>query len=171
MKRQLFLLAGLWVSLSGAAIAQQAPAKAQSPKLTLDQDLIRSVQKDGKTVEERVPAPSAVLPGSVLIEEVTAQNQEKKVLNTVRISVPVPRNTQYLGSATPSGERWKTQFTALCSGKALPYAEAPLNCTETVDGKSVTRDVLPSEYVGVRWVLANMKSDETLKLSFRVKVN
>lgn len=149
--------------------AAQTPA--QTVKLTLDQDLIRTVQKDGKATEERVPAPSAVLPGAVLIEEVTAQNVAKKPLSTVRIGVPVPKGTQYLGSATPSSERWKTQFTALCSGKPLPYTEAPLNCTETVDGKSVTREVKPSEYVGVRWVLPGMKSDETLKLSFRVKVN
>ena len=168
MKRQLFLLAGLGAAGLGIVSAQ---TPAQTVKLTLDQDLIRTVQKDGKTVEERVSAPSAVLPGAVLIEEVTAQNVAKKPLSTVRIGVPVPKGTQYLGSATPSGERWKTQFTALCSGKALDYAEAPLKCTETVDGKSVTREVLASEYIGVRWVLANMKSDETLKLSFRVKVN
>ena len=168
MKRQLFLLVGLSTAALGAA---QAQVSAQTVKLTLDQDLIRTVQKDGKASEERVAAPSAVLPGAVLIEEVTAQNTAKKATGTVRIGVPVPKGTQYLGSVTPSGERWRTQFTALCGGKALEYAEAPLNCTETVGGKSLTREVKPSEYTTVRWVLPSMKADETLKLSFRVKVN
>ncbi|AZI41542.1 hypothetical protein EHF33_01210 [Deinococcus psychrotolerans] len=167
MKCQLFLLAGLSAGLWGTAAAQSA-----SPvKLTLDQDLIRTVQKDGKAAEERVSAPSSVLPGAVLIEEVTAQNVSGKVLNKIRVGVPIPQGTQFLGSVTPSNDRWTTQFTAACAGKALAYAEAPLKCTETVEGKSVTREIKSSEYTNVRWLLDTLKPDETLKLSFRVKVN
>lgn len=167
MKRQLFLLAGLSAGMWGVAAAQSAPPV----KFSLDQDLIRTVQKDGKTTEERVNAPSSVLPGAVLIEEVTAQNVSGKALSKLKIGLPIPQGTQFLGSATPSSERWTTQFTAVCAGKALDYAEAPLKCTETVDGKSVTREVKSSEYTNVRWLLTALKPDETLKLSFRVKVN
>ncbi len=167
MKRQLFLLAGLSAALWSMATAQGNAAV----KLTLDQDLIRTVQKDGKAAEERVNAPSSVLPGAVLIEEVTAQNVSGKLLTKLRLGIPVPQGTQFAGSVTPTNERWTTQFTALCAGKALDYAEAPLKCTETVDGKSVTRDIKPSEYTNVRWLLGTLKADETLKLSFRVKVN
>lgn len=167
MKRQLFLLAGLSAALWGMATAQGSA----TVKLTLDQDLIRTVQKDGKASEERVTAPSSVLPGATLIEEVTARNISGKLLTKLRLGIPVPQGTQFAGSATPTNGRWTTQFTALCAGKALDYAEAPLKCTETVDGKPVTRDIKPPEYTNVRWLLGTLKVDETLKLSFRVKVN
>ncbi len=156
--------------LASLAAAQSAPAPSPL-KVTLTQDLIRSVTQEGKLVEERVSAPSAVLPGAVLLEEVSVQNTSARALSSVRISVPVPKGTRYGGAVTPSAEQWDTQFTALCGGKALAFAKAPLSCTEVVSGKSVTRDISPSEYTQVRWLLRSIGPGEKLKLSFRVVVN
>ena len=159
------------VGLSVLGLAAAQGNLSQSLKLTLTQDLIRSTVRDGKTVEERIPSPSGILPGAVLLEEVTAQNVSGKALGSFHLDIPLPPGTQFLGAATPSGPRWHTQFTASCGGKPLAYAEAPLSCTETVNGKSVTRQVKPSEYSNtVRWVLSDMKVGETLKFGFRVRL-
>ena len=171
MKSQLQVWLGLLVCSSGLAAAQSAPAPASPLKVTLDQDLIRNVSKDGKMVEERVNAPSSVLPGATLIEEVTLRNTSARALANVAISVPISKSTRYLGSVTASNERWTTQFAALCGGKTLAFAAAPLTCTELVGGKTVTREIRPSEYTQVRWVIGSLAAGETLKLSFRVRVN
>ena len=168
MRRVALLLAGLL----GLAAAQTSPPKDASGqvKLTLTQSLINVTQSGGKSVEERVASPSGVLPGATLEEEVSAQNVAGKALAGVTITLPLPPRTRYLGRVTSSGPRWRTQFTALCAGKALAYAETPLSCTETVNGQAVTRSVAPSEYTAVRWVLGEMQTGETLKFGFRVQM-
>ncbi|AWN22979.1 hypothetical protein DKM44_06840 [Deinococcus irradiatisoli] len=158
----------LGLLLAGLAAAQGSPSPLN---VTLTQDLIRSVTQNGKLVEERVAAPSAVLPGAVLLEEVTVQNVSAKALSGVKISVPVPKGARYSGAVTPSGDQWETQFSALCGGKALEFAKAPLSCTELVNGKNVTRDIKPNEYTQVRWLISSVAPGEKLKLSFRVVVN
>ena len=163
--------AGWLAGLSVLGLAAAQGNLSQNLKLTLTQDLIRSVTQNGKTVEERISSPSGILPGAVLQEEVTAQNIAGRALGSFNLDVPLPPGTQFLGAATPSGARWRTQFTAPCGGKPLAYAEAPLSCTELVNGKSVTRQVKPSEYSNtVRWVVSEMKVGETLKFGFRVRV-
>ncbi len=169
MQQNLRIGLGLAACWLGLAAAQSAPA---SPlRVTLDQDLIRTVAKDGKTVEERVNAPSSVLPGATLLEEITVHNTSARALANVAISVPVSKSTRYLGAVTPSTERWTTQFAALCGGKMLAFAAAPLTCSELVGGKTLSREIRPSEYTQVRWVIGSLAAGETLKLSFRVRVN
>ena len=152
-----------------AQAAQTATQAAAAVKVTLAQDQIKAATVDGKTVENVIASPKTVLPGDVLREEVTVVNVSGKVVRNPVISVPVPKGTVYAGSATPSGERWNTQYSTDL-GKS--YAATPMK-TVTENGKSVTRQVAApvTEYTNVRWVIAQLAAEESLKLSFRVRVN
>ncbi len=167
------------VALAGTmAAAQQnagTPVKAAQPapavKVTLAQDQIKTATVDGKAVESVVAAPKTVLPGDILREEVTVVNMAGKVVRSPIISVPVPQGTVYAGSATPSGDRWNTQYS-IDGGKS--YAATPMKTvTVTENGKSVSKQVAaaPREYTNVRWMIGQLNLAETLKLSFRVRVN
>lgn len=164
------------VALMGTvAMAQNTPPAVRTAqaavKVTLTQDQIKSSTVDGKTVESVIASPKTVLPGDVLREEVTVANVSGKVVKSPVISVPVPKGTVYAGSATPSGERWNTQYSTDL-GKS--YAATPMKTvTVTENGKSVTRQVAApvTEYTNVRWVIMQLAADESLKLSFRVRVN
>ena len=152
------------------ALLGSAYALSQAPlTLTLTQDLVIRVQKDGKTVEQRTTMPKAVKPGDVLVEEVAARNTTKGPLRNAAINLPVPKGTAYAGEVTSSAAARPT-FTI--DGKT--YAEAPLKKTITVteNGKTTRKDVTvnPNEYTGVRWVITTINPDETKKLSFRVNV-
>ncbi len=154
-----------------AQAAQAATQAAAAVKVTLAQDQIKASTVDGKTVENVIASPKTVLPGDVLREEVTVANVSGKVVKSPVISVPVPKGTVYAGSATPSGERWNTQYS-IDLGKS--YAATPMKTvTVTENGKSVTRQVAApvTEYTNVRWVITQLAAEESLKLSFRVRVN
>ncbi|WP_027482780.1 hypothetical protein [Deinococcus pimensis] len=164
MNRPLLALCAL---LTCAALAQ-----GSSPlKLTLAQDLVTITQKDGKTSEAVTPMPSTVRPGDLLVETVTAVNGGAGVLRNAGVTLPVPRGTVYQGNATAATARWTTTFS-IDGGKT--FAPAPLmeRVTVTENGKSVTKDVVvsPSRYTHVRWTVAQLNKDESLKFSFRVQV-
>jgi hypothetical protein len=173
-------LSGLLLTqVSGVATAQTSTPAAQpvskpapAPvKVTLTQDQIRTSTSGGKSVETVIPSPKTVLPGDVLREEITVQNLVAKPVKNPVVSVPVPKGTVYLGSATPSSERWNTQFS-IDSGKT--YTASPLKTvTVTENGKSVTKQIPApiTEYTNVRWTIAQLAPSESLKLSFRVKIN
>ncbi|GGJ85539.1 hypothetical protein [Deinococcus aquiradiocola] len=164
------------VVLLGSASAQTAtPAKttpATPPvKVSLAQDGIKTATVNGKAVETVVPSPKTVLPGDVLREEVTVTNVSTKVVRNSVISVPVPKGTVYAGNATPTGDRWNTVYS-IDGGKT--FTATPMKTvTVTENGKSVTKQVAApaNEYTNVRWVIAQLAADESLKLSFRVRVN
>ena len=163
--------AGWLAGLSVLGLAAAQGNLSQNLKLTLTQDLIR--RRDAKRQKRWRSAflrRQASCRERCCKKEVTAQNISGKALGSFNLDVPLPPGTQFLGAATPSGARWRTQFTTLCAGKALAYAETPLRCVETINGQAVTRSVAPSEYTAVRWVLGEMQAGETLKFGFRVQM-
>lgn len=164
MKRSLPVLCALLV---GGALAQ-----ASAPlRLTLSQDLVTTVTENGRSVEKLTPAPRTVQPGDTLTQSLSASNVGKAALKGAALNLPVPRGTTYAGGATPASARWVTQFS-FDGGRT--YAAAPLKKTISVveNGVAVRREVVvpPSEYTNVRWIVGDIKPDETLKLGFRVKV-
>ena len=158
----------LVILMTGLAAAQQAAQKQIS--FVLSQDLIKRTAVDGKVVEEIVPTPKTVMPGDLLREEVSFKNVSDKPLSRLNVSVPVPSGTEFAGSATPQNERWSLFFSA-DGGKS--FAVNPQQkVTVAENGKAVTKLVPAptSAYTHVRWTVTNLKSDESLKLSFRVRV-
>ncbi|AWN22380.1 hypothetical protein DKM44_03300 [Deinococcus irradiatisoli] len=157
----------LLTTLLGAALAQGA-----SPlKLVLSQALVQAVTENGKSVEKLVTEPKAVLPGAVLEQAVAATNTLDKAIGNVIVNLPVPAGTTYLTTVAVSSEV-KTLFSA---DKGKTFAAAPLTKTITVteNGKAVQKEVevKPAEYTNVRWVIAQLPAQNTVKLGFRVKVN
>ncbi|MGY2893301.1 hypothetical protein [Deinococcus sp. UYEF24] len=155
-----------------ALVATMATAQTAAPavKVTLTQDQIKTATVDGKAVDTVIPSPKTVLPGDVLREEVTVVNVSGKPVKSPIISVPVPKGTVYAGSATPGNDRWNTLYSI--DGKG--YSATPMKTVSvTENGKSVTKQVAASasEYTNVRWLIGQLGADETLKLSFRVRVN
>jgi len=158
----------------GAAAQQSAAVTKPAPavKVTLTQDRIKTISVGGKSTEAVIASPKTVLPGDVLREEVTVVNVAGKAVRNPVITVPVPKGTVYVtSSATASGERWNTQYST-DSGKS--YSATPMKTvTVTENGKTVTKQVAASasEYTNVRWMLTQLNAAESLKLSFRVRVN
>ena len=164
MKKLITLLA-----LAGTMVAAQQTA-APTVKVTLTQDQIKTATVDGKAVDTVIASPKTVLPGDILREEVTVANVSGKPVKSPVISVPVPKGTVFAGSATPGNDRWNTLYSI--DGKN--YAATPMKTvTVTENGKSVTKQVAAAttEYTNVRWLIGQLGADETLKLSFRVRVN
>ena len=157
----------LAVLMAGSALAQTA---SRQISFVLSQDLVRRTVVDGKAVEEVVATPKTVMPGDVLREEISFKNVSGKPLNRIHVSVPVPSGTEYAGSATPTNERWNLFFSA--DGGKTYAAQPQQKVTVTENGQAVTKRVAApaSAYTHVRWTVAQLKSDESLKLSFRVKV-
>ncbi len=159
-----FLLMAL---LTGTALAQ-----GDSPlKLTLSQALVQTLTENGKSVEKLLPEPRSVLPGGVLEQAVSATNTLDRALGNVIVNLPVPAGTTYLSAVAANGEV-KTLYSA---DKGKTFAAAPLMkmVSVTENGKAVQKEVevKPAEYTNVRWVVAQLAAQNTLKLGFRVKVN
>ncbi len=166
MKQQSTLT--LILLMTGLAAAQVAVPRQVS--FVLSQDLVKQGVVSGKTVEQMVPTPKTVVPGDLLREEVAFKNVSAQSLKSLNVSVPVPVGTEFAGAATPSNGRWNL-FFSVDGGKT--YAAVPQQkVTVTENGKAVSRLVAApqSAYTHVRWTVASMNADESLKLSFRVRV-
>lgn len=162
-------------TLASLALAVTCLTYAQSRaegqvQFVLAQDLVKQNTENGKPVEVIIPSPQAVMPGDILREEVTLKNVSGKALNNVQVSVPVPRGTEFTGNASLNRSRWNLLYSA-DNGKT--FSETPTHTvTVTENGKTVTKKVTAptGTYTNVRWIVTTLKPDESLKLSFRVKV-
>jgi len=153
-----------------ATAAAQTSTVQQNVKFTLNQDLVRQTVTDGKTTETIVENPKTVLPGDLLREQVTLVNTSGRRVGQLLVNVPVPKGTEFAALTTANTDRWKVQYS-IDGGKA--YSVAPTRTvTVTENGRTVTRQVAAplSAYTNVRWTVTGMNPDESLKLSFRVKV-
>lgn len=153
--------------LIGSAAQAQT---TQQVNFVLSQTLVKRSTVNGKVELEFVANPKTVMPGDELREEVTLTNVSGTNLSRVLVSVPVPNATEFAGGATATNARWTLQYS-IDGGKI--YTEIPSRAvTVTENGKTITKQVpVPQNvYTHVRWTVANLKPDESLKLSFRVRV-
>lgn len=167
MKRFLHPLLLFSLLAAGLAFAQN-PANGQV-RVSLRQDMIKSSAENGKVVEVVLPDPKAVMPGDILREETTLTNVSGKVLKNVQVTVPIPQGTEFGGQVSVN-PRWLLLYSA---DQGKNYSALPTRLVSvTENGKTLTKKVAvpASAYTNVRWVLASLKPDESLKLSFRVKV-
>lgn len=167
MKRFTHFLPTSLLLASGLAFAQN-PVNGQVRAL-LRQDLIKSSPENGKVVEIVLPDPKAVMPGDILREETTVTNNSGKMLKNVQVTVPIPQGTEFSGQASINS-RWLLLYSA---DQGKTYSALPTRTVSvTENGKTLTKQVTvpTSAYTNVRWVVTQLKPDESLKLSFRVKV-
>lgn len=163
----------LILSLASLLSAQAAPPAPSSPprvEFTVSQDLVRRVTQGERTVEQFARGVKLVVPGDLLREEISVRNVSGGVLRDVSVGMPVPRGTLFGGGATANAARWRVEYSA---DDGRTYSATPKRrVTVSENGRTVTREVAApvSEYTHVRWVLSELRAEETLKFSFRVRV-
>ncbi|UBV42786.1 hypothetical protein LAJ19_00680 [Deinococcus taeanensis] len=154
------------LSLAGLAAAQTT-----SPvSLNLVMSLVKNVKLDGKVTEQLTPSPKTVLPGDVISQVVTVRNTSARTIQSVPVTLPVPKNTRYLSAEQPQGNV-RTEYSA-DGGKTFAAAPLRKKVTVTENGRSVTKEVEvnPSEYTTVRWTISELGAAQTLKLGYRIQV-
>lgn len=146
------------------------PAPSSPLRLVLSQDLVQTVQVEGKTEERFTPAPKGVRPGDALREVLAVSNVGGKLLRGVAVRLPVPQGTVYTGGASV-GAGYLTEYS-FDGGKTFGAAPLKRKVTVTENGQSVTREVVvpPAEYTTVRWTMQTLSTDQALNFSFRVQV-
>jgi len=148
----------LWLGvLSGAfglAFAQDNPVSVR-----IEAYIVSQVTADDGSVTERFTESTTARPGQVVEYRVFATNNDETTLPPESVSVlgPIPDSSTYVdGSATPSSERVRTEFSV--DGET--FSEAP----ETTEG--------PSAYQAVRWtLLVPLEPGQEEGFVYRVTIN
>ncbi|MFC5846927.1 hypothetical protein [Deinococcus petrolearius] len=153
----------------GAAPAAAATPSAPTVRFVLTQTLVRSASASA-AAERLVPSPATAAPGDLLREEIAVTNVGSAALRGVIVAVPVPSGAVYAGSATPAAPGWTLHFSA---DRGRSYAARPVRTVSvTENGRTVRRQEAapPETYTHVRWKVATLKAGETLRFSFRARV-
>ena len=134
------------------------------------QALVRVSVQGGMRVEEFIQSPRAVQSGDILREAITVQNVRGKAIARVTVGIAVPRETVFSGGVTPDHARWTVAYSVNGGRSYSPRPTREVTVTE--NGKTVIRSqpAPPESYTNVRWTVTDLKKDETIKLSFRVRV-
>ncbi|MDV6374249.1 hypothetical protein [Deinococcus arenicola] len=155
--------------VGGVALAQQ-PIIKNGVRFVMAQDLVKASVQGGVRTEDFIQSPRAVQTGDILREEITVQNVKGRAISELTVGIPIPRETVLSGSVTPDSARWKVAYS-VDGGRT--YSPKPMQEVKAMENsKPVLRQQLapPESYTNVRWTVANLAKDETLKLSFRVRV-
>lgn len=148
-------LAVLLLLLTGLAFAQ-----GDNPiGVRIEAYIVSQVTAEDGTATERFSESSTGRPGQVVEYRVFATNNDATTLpaETVKVNGPIPEASTYVdGSATPSSERIRTEFSL--DGDS--FSEAP----ETTEG--------PSAYQAVRWTLLTpLEPGQEERFVYRVTIN
>lgn len=166
------LLATLLLAASALARgpSEPAPVIRNGVSFVMAQALVKASVQNGVRAEQFIQSPRAVQAGDLLREQVTVHNVRGQSIAQVTVGIPIPRETVFSGGVTPDSPRWTVAYSA---DGGRTYSPRPLqDVTVTENGKAVTRSqpAPPESYTHVRWTVAGLKKDETLKLEFRVRV-
>ena len=113
--------------------------------------------------ESRTSADQAA-PGEIVQYTAVYKNTDKLPAKQVLATLPIPAVTEYIpGTATPAG--------AMASLDGTNFSPIPLKrMVKNSDGKTVEVEVPASEYRALRWMLGDLKGNESRTVSARVKV-
>jgi uncharacterized repeat protein (TIGR01451 family) len=144
---------------------------AQSNEVTVTTEILLVNQvtgEDGAITEDLKPATTA-RPGQIVEYRLTARNETDTTLpaGTVSITGPVPNGTTFVpDSATPSGERISTEYSA--DGQNFSDSASPI-----LSGSGDDRTVVdPAAYQAVRWtLLVPLEPGQEETFVYRVTVN
>lgn len=194
----LFLLALTLVLAFGSAAAQNDSIVFEVEIFRVD--LVRS--DDGATTERFVPVDEAI-PGEVIEYRVTAVNRGDIIYRagTVVVTLPIGTGLAYVeGSASPTSERYVTEFSA-DGGRTFseppvlidadtprdpsseerpagdqpsgdePASDEPASDEPAGDARTTRRVADPSEYDAIRWTFSvPFEPDQEEVLVYRVEV-
>ncbi len=147
------VVASLTMTLVAApSYAEQAkqPVRAELQALKI------SVNKDGK---ETAAEAKEARPGDLIEYRATYTNTSKKTISGLAATLPIPKDMQFTGTATPAGAEASTD------GKT--FAMMPLK--RKVGDKVV--DVPLADYRALRWRVAELPTGKSTVVTARTRVN
>lgn len=150
--------------------ATQTTPRATAVEYVVSQDLVKVIRQNGQKSEKFVSNVQKVLPKDILRELIQITNTSNHVLENVVVQVPVPKETEFSGKATPQNKDWRLSYS-IDGGKTFtvtPIRHIAVNEKGKVVSKQVPAPL--SMYTDVRWTVRTLKPKETLKFSFRVQV-
>src|SRR5262249_48844761 len=150
--------------IAAAASIAARPARAGDPgtrgAVAVELTAKRVTKAQGKEV--LAPADQAQ-PGELLEYRALYRNDGAREARGLVATLPIPRGTQYVpGSALPR------RVEASLDGRT--FAPAPLKRMErAADGRTLEREVPPSEYRALRWPLGVLPARQSRAVSARVR--
>jgi uncharacterized repeat protein (TIGR01451 family) len=147
------------LALAGVLPAQAQPAAKDTVEARLD---VRKVVRtaDGR---ESIAAADAVKPGDVLEYVVTYRNTGSQPVRDFAATLPIPPATELVaGSERPAGARGSID--------AREFAAVPLKRKVRRDGREMEETVPLRDYRALRWSAPELKANQALTYSARVKV-
>ena len=104
-------------------------------------------------------AADSIKPQDVIEYRATYTNNTTGNIKSLKATLPIPADTQYLGASLPSG--------ALGSTDGVNFATMPLK--KKVDGKLV--NIPLKEYRALQWQIAELPAKKSVTVSAQAKVN
>lgn len=158
---------------------------ASAQTLDLTQSKVVMVKEGDKMVEKLEAAPN-ILPNDIIQYTVKLNNPRAEKLVGVRLQLPIPTGTTYLGQQKCSLASSKAMYSiephtldaktkAINNVSTRRYAD-PAALMKTVivkqNGTDVKREVnaTAADYTAVRWQLPDLTAKQTVECSIRVKV-
>ena len=133
------------------------------------------VERDHKTQREVLKPPQAVRPGDVMLWTAKVINSSKADAQSVRLTIPVPKQTKYLAGTA--------SILVLNSVKVIPqfsfdggqhFATEPLKKRVLVyeGNRQVEKEVVvsPSEYTHIQWILPKLAAQSQVEATVRTQV-
>jgi uncharacterized repeat protein (TIGR01451 family) len=137
------------------------PAAHAAGEVAVELTANRVTKSQGRDV--LAPAEQA-RPGDLLQYRALYKNAGKTAARGLAATLPIPRGTHYVpGSASPR------RVEASLDGRTF----APVPLTRQVrlaDGRTVAREVPPSEYVALRWSLGALPANQSREVVARVRI-
>lgn len=104
-------------------------------------------------------AADSIKPQDVIEYRATYTNNTTGNIKSLKATLPIPADTQYLGASLPSG--------ALASTDGVNFSAMPLK--KKVDGKLV--NIPLKEYRALQWQIAELPAKKAVTVSAQAKVN
>ena len=104
-------------------------------------------------------AADSIKPQDVIEYRATYTNNTTGNIKSLKATLPIPADTQYLGASLPSG--------ALASTDGVNFSAMPLK--KKVDGKLV--NIPLKEYRALQWQIAELPAKKSVTVSAQAKVN
>ena len=143
--------------LAGGAAHGMAAATTSNEPVSIQLKAFKKVVDSKGNAQFK--AADSIKPQDVIEYRATYTNNTTHSIKSLKATLPIPADTQYLGNSLPSG--------ALASTDGVNFAAMPLK--KKVDGKLV--NVPLKEYRALQWQIMELPAKKTVTVSAQTKVN
>ena len=145
----------MFVGVAASAMAVTAASNNEPVSVQL-KAFKRVVDSKGNA---QFKAADSIKPQDVIEYRATYTNNTTGNIKSLKATLPIPADTQYLGASLPSG--------ALASTDGVNFSAMPLK--KKVDGKLV--NIPLKEYRALQWQIAELPAKKAVTVSAQAKVN